>query len=745
MIGQTVLHYEIVAKLGEGGMGVVYKARDTRLERDVALKVLRRDGGKSPDRHHRFIREARAASALNHPAIVTVYDVQSVDDLELIAMEYVDGSTLRKLIGSAGLPVNLALNYARQIGAGLAAAHEAGIIHRDLKPGNIMLNSRGQIKLLDFGLAKRVKTAEPSAMLDAATASIQLTRLGMVVGTVAYMSPEQAAGDEIDVRTDIFSFGVILYEMLAGARPFRGDSTVALLRELYAADPPSLRGVREEIPAELEAIAEKALAKERDHRYQSVQGLLTDLEGIEMGRQTVSEPASSITVASEVTELLPRSGLRPASKPGFAWRLRHLLAVAAVLATLTGAGFLINALWNRGGKPAAVESAPSTPAGLFRVGREAMDHSYRKGAVDKAIESFRQAVELDPEFAPAHAGLAAAYVQKYVYSPDEQWLRLARTAAAEAVAANDHLAAAHAALGDVLEIDGDLEAAEASANRALELDPRQVKSHLLLARIREGQNRREEALEYLEHASEIAPDSWPAQQGLGRHHYDNAEYDAADNAFNRLKELVPENPRAYRLLAAAYHMQDRFEDAAAALQKALEIDPTASVYSNLGTLLFFQGNYRDAVSAFEKAVELDANYYLHWGNLADGLRMVPGGAEKANDAYSHAIQLVRGWLEDHGNDLSANSSMLIYLAHRGDAAEALAELGKLAAKSPGSPGVLFNMGLAAEIAGDREAALRHLEAALEKGYSINEVRDEPDLIDLRADARYHRLMLKYSE
>jgi eukaryotic-like serine/threonine-protein kinase len=739
MIGKTILHYEILEKLGQGGMGVVYRARDTRLERDIALKILDRSGKGAPERHQRFLREARAASALNHPAIVTVHDVQSVDETDLIAMEYVDGRPLREVIGKIGLPMKQALDYARQIGEGLSSAHEAGIIHRDLKPGNIMLNSRGRIKLLDFGLAKRVKTPEPSVMLDAPTASVQLTRMGMVVGTIAYMSPEQAAGDEIDVRSDIFSFGVILYEMLTGARPFRGDSTVALLRELYAADPPSLCGLSDEIPAELETLVGKALAKERDNRYQRIDDLLTDLEAIEVHSQVVSRPVSAAPAVAP--------GLNPSSDlgRGLPWRLRDLALVAVVLIALVGLGFLANNYRHRNESPAAVETTASTPAELYRVGREAMNHSYRQGAVDTAIASFLQAVEQDPEFAPAHAGLADAYVRQYVYSPDEQWLQLARTAADEAVRANSHLAAAHVALGGVLEVRGDLDGAEAAANRALELDPRQVRSQLLIARIRTRQERGEEALQYLERAGEIAPEQWPVQQAFGMYHYERAEYEKAAEAFTRLKQLVPDNPRAYRLLAAAYHMQDRFEDAAAQLQQALEIEPTASVYSNLGTLLFFQGQYRDAVSAFKKAVDLDANYYLHWGNLADGLRMVPGSAEESGEAYSHGIQLVRAWLDDHPDDHEASASMLVYLARRGDAAEALAELEKLAGKSPAGAGVLFKMGLAAEIAGERAAALTYLEAALDQGYSLNELRDEPDLIALRADADYHRMMLKYAE
>src|SRR4029453_11751641 len=234
MIGRRLGHFEITGAIGAGGMGVVYRATDLRLQRSVALKLLPPQVAADRDRRSRFEREARAASALNHPNIVTVHEIDSADGVDFIAMELVEGETLDAAI-ARGLAVDQALGYASQIGEGLAAAHAAGIVHRDLKPRNVVVKPDGQIKVLDFGLAKRVA----GGLVDSAapTASAELrSAAGSALGTVAYMSPEQAEGKPVDARTDIFSFGIVLYEMLTGQRPFAGDSAAKVLSAILRDD-----------------------------------------------------------------------------------------------------------------------------------------------------------------------------------------------------------------------------------------------------------------------------------------------------------------------------------------------------------------------------------------------------------------------------------------------------------------------------------------------------------------------------
>src|SRR5512135_2253233 len=288
MIGKTISHYRITEKLGEGGMGVVYKARDTHLDRFVAIKVLPPENVAEPERKRRFVQEAKAASALNHPNIVTIHDITEEGGTDFIVMEYVAGKTLDDSIPHKGMRLSLALKYAVQIADALARAHGAGIIHRDLKPSNVMVDEHGLVKVLDFGLAKLTETSGP----EAETAATR-TGAGTVLGTAAYMSPEQAEGRHIDTRSDVFSFGSMLYEMLTGQRAFRGDTRASTIASILREEPKPISQVSEGLPRDAEKIVRRCLRKDPEHRFQTMADLRVALEELkEESDSGALEPAA---------------------------------------------------------------------------------------------------------------------------------------------------------------------------------------------------------------------------------------------------------------------------------------------------------------------------------------------------------------------------------------------------------------------------------------------------------------------
>ncbi len=277
MIGQTLGHYEIIEKLGEGGMGVVYLARDTGLSRTVAIKILPAHATSDPERKRRFVQEAKAASALNHPNIVTIYEIGSDRGVDFIAMEYLKGHTLAELLSRKPLTVKQAIEYAMAVAEALAAAHAGGIVHRDLKPANIMITDEGRVKVLDFGLAKLTETTTSDEFAATQTLAA-VTEEGTILGTVQYMSPEQAEGGKIDHRSDIFSFGAVLYEMLAGRRAFHGAKRISILADILHKEPAPIAEIVEGVPRELEKIIARCLRKDPRRRFQVMDDVRLALE-----------------------------------------------------------------------------------------------------------------------------------------------------------------------------------------------------------------------------------------------------------------------------------------------------------------------------------------------------------------------------------------------------------------------------------------------------------------------------------
>jgi serine/threonine protein kinase len=326
MVDRTVLQYQFLEKLGAGGMGEVYKARDTRLNRFVAIKVLSAGMSADPESRRRFVHEAQAASALNHPNIITIYDIVTEGDTQYMVMEYVAGRTLFELIPKEGLRVPQAIRYAAQMTEALTAAHGAGIIHRDLKPANVMVTGSELVKLLDFGLAKFI---EPAAVDDTAKTVTRieapLTVQGTMMGTVNYMSPEQAQGRKLDARSDIFSFGAVLYEMLTGQCAFRGGSAISTLSAVLRDDVQPIVELTPDVPFELDRIVQTCLRKDPDARFQSMRDVQAALAALK--RQFDSGALDDAPTVR--TRVPPAAGPR-ASKAPAAGLVSVLLAAAAI-------------------------------------------------------------------------------------------------------------------------------------------------------------------------------------------------------------------------------------------------------------------------------------------------------------------------------------------------------------------------------------------------------------------------------
>jgi predicted Ser/Thr protein kinase len=343
MLGQTVLQYRILQKLGAGGMGDIYQAQDTRLNRTVAIKVLSAGNSGDPERRRRFIQEAQAASSLNHPNIITIHDIVSHDGKEFMVMEFVSGKPLTELITPSGLPVADILKYSVQIADALQAAHTAGIIHRDLKPANIMVTDSGLVKILDFGLAKLTESSVFTS-LTGDTQSVgpdSLTTEGSILGTVNYMSPEQAQGKRVDPRSDIFSFGVVLYEMITGRKAFAADSMISTLSAILRDEPRPIGEIVTVAP-ELEQLVHRALRKDPDERWQSMAEVHAQLAALKQRSDSgvleiPPQLSSPVTARTPVAATMPVASGTPVAS-GMMRRMIPLALAGAFLAILLTAG-----------------------------------------------------------------------------------------------------------------------------------------------------------------------------------------------------------------------------------------------------------------------------------------------------------------------------------------------------------------------------------------------------------------------
>lgn len=709
MIGQRLSHYLIEASLGHGGMGEVYEATDTRLRRTVAVKILPRNAS-SPSMRERFLREAQSASALNHPGIVTIHDVGQDQGVDFIVMERVVGRTLREILDAGLLPVDVALGYARQAAAALGAAHAAGIVHRDLKPQNLMVTAEGQLKILDFGLA-HVKAIEADS---ANPTEERLTAFGAVLGTPGYMSPEQAEGLPIDARADIFSLGIILYEMLTGKMPFRGASIAGVLYGIvHRAPEPAVR-LRPDLSPDVTGLLDTMLRKDPQQRFANGQELLAALSGSPM-------PAGAARWAPA------RAGLR--------WR-RVALALTVLLGIGTAAGVLMQ---KRGAGGSAVRTAPIPGAASaydqYLEGLELMKRSDKDESLDTAIRSFQQAAALDPTFALAFARLADAQRIRYALTHDKTWLAEAAKNAEEAARLNAGLAPVQVALGRVHALRGNNDLAFAAFEKALSIDSNDAEANQAIARQYERLGRLKDAEASYQKALSLDAESTSILDSYANFLFRQSRFDDATKQWQAVVRLAPDNAAAFVNLGSSLSESGKIPEAITMFERAVQLKPSYMAYSNLGTAYSRAERFSEALTAYGKALELDDKDWLVWGNIGFVSSWIHGMDQKAKETFAHAIQLAEAGRKENPRDAFAHSDLALYYAKTSQPQVALQRLKTALTLSPDTGEILAAAAEVYELLGQRDQAIESARQALKLGFPRPRLQRNPELAKLLADPR----------
>ena len=738
--GQQFSHYRLVEKIGEGGMGIVWRAEDTVLQRQVAIKFLRGDVSRDELLRERFLREARLASSLSHAHIAQVHDFGRDQDLDFLVMEYIEGEPLSRTLRGRSMPVHRIADIGCQVAQALARAHRNHLLHRDLKPANILINSDGDVKVVDFGLARLFRREDSMIGADSTTQSLRPdevpgTSQTGIAGTLPYMSPEQVRGDKLDARSDIFSLGTILYEMTTGREPFIGSSNLEIAREIEACQPPPVHDFMPRVPLDLDRTIQKAMARQRADRYQTMEDMAVDLKRLCRELRSGSAPSyDDLHPEPEAKSLITNNGLLAAL-------LIVALGVAGWYLWPIVTGVDANGFSEQEGLP----GQPGEPATEFEVFfNRGMHYLLREEetarSIDDAIHMFHRAVDLDPENATAWAVLGEAYWRRYARwgggsaSGDE-----AGKAVSRALMLDPELAEAHHAKGYGFIVVGDYPAAAEELKLAVAGDNSLDRSWAILGLAYRKLGDYQSGLAALKKSVELKPGNFLHRIRLGKFYDRFSEHEAALVEFEQALILKPDSAMAWNNKGGTLLKLGRNGEAETAFHRAFAIEETASARSNLGTKYYFMGNYEKAVENYRRAGELDPESSVHWANLGDALKMLQRQAESVG-AYRRAVEFARQEVSQKPGDAAAHADLGLYCARVGDTACALEEGRQAAELAPTSAETLFQVAIILHLAGVREDALSWLEEAVHLGLTRAGIENDPDLANLRDDPRYQRIL-----
>jgi non-specific serine/threonine protein kinase len=649
MIGKIISHYKILEKLGEGGMGVVYKAQDTKLQRPVALKFLPPHIADSSEEKARFIQEAQSASALNHPNVTTIHGIEESPEGLFIAMEYVEGKTLKQIVEEETLSVKKVLDIGIQVCEGLAIAHEKGIIHRDIKSDNIMLTPRGQVKIMDFGLAK-LKGAS------------KLTQTGSTLGTLAYMSPEQAQGEEVDQRSDIFSFGVVLYELLTGKLPFVGEHQAAIIYSIINEEPQPIARFNNQVSVKLEDIVLKVLAKDKEERYQHIDDLLADLrrekKSLEYVKTAVTtkpaeptKPAIAVLYLQNlsekkgdeyfaagmtediITQLSKIGGLLVTSRSDVE-QFKNKPVNLKEVANRLRVSYVMEGSVRKYGNKIRITCQLIKASDGFHAWAESYDRQMEDLFAIQADVAKEVAQALKVTLAPPELAMIekkpTQNVQAYNYylqgreyyfggAESKKNLELATTMFEKALEADSNFALAYAGLSDcyssfvMYDIDPKkswLEKAEKAGLKALALEPNLAEAHRSLSRLYWTEGKIEKAIQESEEAVRTNPNYGKAWGTLAAWYTWTGQYPKAESALMRALEVNPTTAQLFQDFIELYSNWGKKEKVEEYFNKGLEIQPhSCYTYYAMGVYYLFRGELEEAKEMAQKTLSINPQFF----------------------------------------------------------------------------------------------------------------------------------------